>query len=206
MMNDEYVQLYWDMFYRPSYNTKCYAQEAYERGQRNPWRFLQRPATEAEWLRHLDRTDRFWLGWPCAERANGGSPTQYLVLDVDAKTADLVARAHDAVRKAVELFKDPWFVSTGPSYGFHVYFQLDREMELGALMYGEQSGPVADRLKEVGLGVGKASGLEVYPQRRRCLRGPLGTDQHLVDPNSLKALGYDDLEAAVDYVAGRWQP
>jgi hypothetical protein len=143
------------------------------------------------------------LGWPCPQTKNGTALTDFLVLDFDAKSSADAGAAAEAVKGVIDLFGEPWFVSTTPSWGYHGYWRLDRRMELGALMFGEKAGPVADRLAEIGLLVGKEHRIEVYPQRRRCLRGPLGTDQLLVDPVTMELVPLDGIEGALTYMARR---
>src|SRR5689334_10125663 len=140
------VQRYCDVFLLPGLTVDWYRQYRYERFIRNPWTYRDEPASTHELHRHLAWNDRFWLGWSCPRTRRKVSMTEHFMFDVDAKTEDERAHAVDVVGRIQGLLGTPWFVSGTPSFGFHVYYRLDRRIELTKLITGEQSGALVERL------------------------------------------------------------
>lgn len=197
------LERYRAVFLLPGHEMDWYRQYRYVRLIKNPWTYRPEDASTHEWLRHLNWSDRFWLAWTCPRTRRKVATTEHFAFDVDAKTEDERAHAVELVGRIQGLLGEPWFITRTPSFGFHVYYHLDRRAELGKLITGEQTGALADRLLEVDLRVGKAAKLEMYPQGKRCLRGPLGTDQTLLDPTTFAPLPIQNIEDAVTYVEGR---
>ncbi len=199
----EMVRRYRELFYPVACKANAYKQEGYRPGERNAWAYLRRSPTDREWHRHLDWTDEFWLGWPCPRNAQDACATEHIVFDIDAKTAADAGQAAETVHRITGEFGPAWFIARTPSHGYHVYHRLDRRCEVDRLMTGEKVGLVADALRAAGIDVGREHKVEVYPQPRRCLRGPLGTRQPLVDPVTLIDLDIDHVADAISYVEGR---
>jgi hypothetical protein len=194
---------YRELFCPKGSSTVFYRQRHYTPGKTNGWTGISVAPKPAEWLRHLTWTDRFWLGWSCPEPLDGVPSTDYVAFDVDAKSAEEQDNAKRIVHAITELLGEPWFVGQTPSGAYHVYYRLSARVELRRIVQGETQGPIADFLRAAGLNVGKAEKLEIYPNGKHNFRGPLGTDQPILDPLTLTDLGHDTLDAALDYVEGR---
>jgi hypothetical protein len=194
---------YRELFCPKGSSTVFYRQRHYTPGKTNAWTGISVAPKPTEWLRHLTWTDRFWLGWSCPEPLDGVPATDYVAFDVDAKSAEEQDDAKRIVHAIVALLGEPWFVGRTPSGAYHVYYRLTARVDLRRIVQGESTGPIANVLRTSGLKVGKAEKLEIYPNGRHNFRGPLGTDQPILDPTTLTSLGLETLDAALDYVEGR---
>jgi hypothetical protein len=195
---------YQALFMPSGYITGWARQYGYKVGiEHNPWSRKNQTGDEESLHQHLDWSRRRWIGWQCWRNPQGIAETDYLVIDVDAKTPEEADRARSFAERVLTLFGVVWFVCQSPSYGYHIYLRLSRRVALAELIIKEVLGPIADLLRDAGFQVGKEHKLEVFPQTGNCHRAPLGTDQPLVDPVTLENLGIGTLADALTYVESR---
>jgi hypothetical protein len=180
----EFINLiprYLDLF--PLHRAEFYEQSRYVTGMKNPWSHVKRFSDTGMISRHLDHGERFWIASKCREE-HGNPVTTFLVLDLDANDGGREA-AWERLCRIREVFGEELapLVYTSPGGGYHAVWFFDRPVPLAALVDLQKPmscGLLVDVLRvaldKIGHGV-----CEVYPQPKKCVRWPMGTDQHPVD-------------------------
>ena len=162
-----------------------YVQRQYRPGATNTWR----PGDGAMCDADLEKMamQHWWLA--CRAPVNG--IVDRIAFDIDCKSADGIAarnETYDALRELFGWSRVPLVYRTPSMWGLRVVYRIPL-MPLAKLVTSVSSGLVADVCRDAGLGV-KPGQLEIFPQRSKVDRLPLGRNMAMLDPETLEPLAH----------------
>lgn len=172
---------------------------------KGPFFAAHRILTDGDILRHLDRSQRYWIA--CNSPLIQGEPvTSFLLLDFDVDPDNGRSRgeAWSAVQAVMNMLGWEFrpLVYTSPGNGYHVIYFFDQETRLFDLVDPRrpQSGGLIPDIVREATGDFGAGVCEVFPQPKQVVRWPLGTDQYPVDVQTGMPAAEDDVRTLLDAV------
>lgn len=170
-----------------------YVQQRYETGRSNSWYPADAPMDDRHLIMMVGQ--RWWL----ACRAPHDGSTDRVAFDIDCKSGEERA-ARDAIYQGVrELMgreRVPLVYRTPSMHGLRVVYRIPA-MPLGELVTSVSTGLVADACRAAGLPVRPVQ-LEIFPQRTKVDRLPLGRNMPMLDPETLEPLPHANIGARFD--------